>query len=38
MRTSIKLSVRTVFYGSIFLALIAVPQLIAHGLGAPVVL
>lgn len=38
MRETIKYSIRTVLYGSIFLALIAIPQLIAHGLGAPVIL
>lgn len=38
MRKAIQSTVQTAFYGSTFFALIAVPQLIAHGLGAPVVL
>lgn len=36
MRNALKFSVRTVFYSSVFFALVALPQLLAHSVGAPV--
>ena len=36
MRNALKFSVRAMFYSSMFVALVAVPQLLAHSVGAPV--
>lgn len=36
MRKAIQSTVQTVFYSSIFFGLIAVPQLLAQALGAPI--
>lgn len=35
MKTGIKYTVRTMFYSAAFLALVALPQIIAQHLGAP---
>lgn len=38
MNKFIQRTIQTAFYGSTFFALVAVPQLIAHAVGAPVYL
>ncbi|MGO3150401.1 MAG: hypothetical protein ACTIJ0_10180 [Glutamicibacter ardleyensis] len=38
MRKTMQRTIQTAFYGSVFFVLIAVPQLIAHAVDAPVAL
>lgn len=36
MRKAIQFTVRSVFYSTGFIALVALPQILAHSVGAPV--